>query len=104
MSVRWPLFRQLLGPDKKGFSSAAMSPRSRTLLRRVDEGDRVVQSVCPYCAVGCAQLVYVPHERITNIEGDPDSPISAGCLCPKGAATFQLVTGAQREKWVLHRR
>lgn len=66
--------------------------------------DRVVRSVCPYCAVGCGQLVFVEKERITNIEGDPDSPISQGCLCPKGAATFELVTGAYREHRVLHRR
>lgn len=66
--------------------------------------DRVVRSVCPYCAVGCGQLVYVEKERITNIEGDPDSPISQGCLCPKGAATFELVTGSYREHRVLHRK
>src|SRR3954470_14447308 len=77
--------------------------RSLTLLPRTVHADRVVRSVCPYCAVGCGQLVYVEDERITDIEGDPDSPISEGCLCPKGAATFQLVTGTQRQKQVLHR-
>jgi formate dehydrogenase major subunit len=60
--------------------------------------------VCPYCAVGCGQLVYVQDGAITDIEGDPDSPISEGCLCPKGAATFQLVTGSHREQRVLYRR
>jgi len=64
----------------------------------------VVKSVCPYCAVGCGQRVYVKDEKIINIEGDPDSPISAGCLCPKGAATFQLVAGSQRQHRVLYRR
>src|SRR5712671_3823304 len=64
----------------------------------------VLRSVCPYCAVGCGQLVYVKNERIVDIEGDPDSPVSAGCLCPKGAATFQLVTGDHRQKRVLYRR
>ena len=63
-----------------------------------------MKSVCPYCAVGCAQLVYVKDDRITDIEGDPDSPISEGCLCPKGAATFQLVTGTHRVHEVLYRR
>ena len=61
-------------------------------------------SVCPYCAVGCGQLVYVKDEKIIDIEGDPASPISHGCLCPKGAATFQLVTGSHRQQRVLYRR
>jgi formate dehydrogenase major subunit len=64
----------------------------------------VVPSVCPYCAVGCGQLVYVKDEKIIDIEGDPTSPISGGCLCPKGAATFQLVTGSHRVRNVLYRR
>lgn len=72
-------------------------PRTRT-------ADKVVRSICPYCAVGCGQLVYVENGRITNIEGDPDSPISQGCLCPKGSATFQLVTGSYRVKNVLYRK
>ena len=63
-----------------------------------------MRSVCPYCAVGCGQLVHVKDGAITNIEGDPDSPISRGRLCPKGAATFQLVTGSHREHQVLYRR
>lgn len=62
-----------------------------------------MKSICPYCAVGCGQLVYVKDEKITNIEGDPDSPISEGCLCPKGAATRQLVTGPHRGQEVLYR-
>ena len=66
--------------------------------------DKVVKSVCPYCGVGCGQVVYVKAGRITDIEGDPDSPISEGCLCPKGAATFQLVTGSHRVHSVLYRR
>jgi formate dehydrogenase major subunit len=80
------------------------SRRSLTLLPRTVHADRVVRSICPYCGVGCGQLVYVENEKITNIEGDPDSPISAGCQCPKGAATFQLVTGAHRVQQVLYRR
>lgn len=63
-----------------------------------------MKSICPYCAVGCGQLVYVKNTRIIDIEGDPESPISRGCLCPKGAATFQLVTGTHRLHEVLYRR
>lgn len=70
---------------------------------RTATADRVVKSICPYCAVGCGQLVYVKDGAITDIEGDPDSPVSEGCLCPKGAATRQLVTGAHRHDRVLYR-
>jgi formate dehydrogenase major subunit len=63
----------------------------------------VVKSICPYCAVGCGQDVHVRDGKIIDIEGDSDSPISRGCLCPKGSATFQLVTGSHREQHVLHR-
>lgn len=62
-----------------------------------------MKSVCPYCAVGCGQLVYVKDGAITDIEGDPESPVSEGCLCPKGAATRQLVTGPHRHERVLYR-
>src|SRR5207237_4775570 len=57
-----------------------------------------------YCAVGCGQRVYVQDERVTQIEGDPDSPISRGRLCPKGAASKQLVTNPRRETKVKYRR
>lgn len=81
-----------------------MSARSQTLEPRIKKVDRVAKSVCPYCAVGCGQLVHVKDEKIVNIEGDPASPISGGKLCPKGAATFQLVTGKHRVREVLYRR
>jgi formate dehydrogenase major subunit len=64
----------------------------------------MVQSICPYCAVGCGQRVYVKDERVTQIEGDPDSPISRGRLCPKGAASKQLVQSPSREYRVKYRR
>jgi formate dehydrogenase major subunit len=64
----------------------------------------MVQSICPYCAVGCGQRVYVKDERVIQIEGDPDSPISRGRLCPKGAASKQLVTSPLREQKVKYRR
>lgn len=101
---RWPVLRQLALGDLTALGDTAASERTRTLRPRTEAADRVVRSICPYCGVGCGQLVHVQGGRITNIEGDPDSPISQGCLCPKGAATFQLVTGTQRERAVLWRR
>jgi formate dehydrogenase major subunit len=100
----WPVLRQLAARDPAGLGETAASERSQHLAPRTRRADRVARSICPYCAVGCGQLVYVENERITDIEGDPDSPVSQGCLCPKGAATFQLVTGDHREKQVLYRR
>ena len=100
----WPIVRQLFHRDAAGLGATAASDRSRTLTPRTHQADRVSRSVCPYCAVGCGQLVYVKDEKIVDIEGDPDSPISQGCLCPKGAATFQLVTGNHRQKHALYRR
>ena len=102
--LQWPLVQQLRNRDWLGLNGSADSPRTRSLGARITHADRVVGSVCPYCAVGCAQLVYVKSEKIIDIEGDPASPISHGCLCPKGAATFQLVTGSHRPHHVLYRR
>ena len=99
----WPVYRQLSGPDPLGRGQAAQSKRSAGLLPRVAEADRVAGSVCPYCAVGCAQRVYVKDEQVIQIEGNPDSPISRGRLCPKGSASKQLVTGPQRERKVRYR-
>jgi formate dehydrogenase major subunit len=100
----WPLLRQLKNSDGLGLDKSARSDRSDSLAARTKDADKVVGSICPYCAVGCAQLVYVKNGKILNIEGDPASPISHGCLCPKGAATFQLVTGSHRVSDVLYRR
>jgi formate dehydrogenase major subunit len=102
--AEWPAARQLLRRDAQATKHTAYSPRTLDLRPRTESADRVVKSVCPYCAVGCGQDVYVKDERIIDIEGDPDSPISRGRLCPKGAATFQLVTGSHRVKTVLYRR
>ncbi len=101
---RWPVLKQVRNGDWAALGDTARSPRSEELVPRTEKADKVVRSVCPYCAVGCGQLVFVQDGRITDIEGDPDSPISQGCLCPKGAATFQLVTGSHRVKSVLYRR
>jgi formate dehydrogenase major subunit len=100
----WPVIEQLRRRDPAGLGETAMSSRSRDLVPRTRAADMVVKSICPYCGVGCGQNIYVSAGRITDIEGDPDSPISRGRLCPKGAATFQLVTGSHRVKQVLYRR
>lgn len=99
----WPVYRQITGADRLGRGKAAESKRSAGLGPRTDRADRVADSVCPYCAVGCAQRVYVKDERVIQIEGNPDSPISRGRLCPKGSASKQLVTGPQREQKVRYR-
>jgi len=100
----WPVVKQLLKRDVTGLDGTSASPRTDALSARTETADAVVRSVCPYCAVGCGQLVYVKDERIVDIEGDPESPISEGCLCPKGSATYELVTGAHRVDKVLYRR
>jgi formate dehydrogenase major subunit len=99
---RWPVARQPL-IDPLGLGAAARSSRSAALRPRTERASRVTRSLCPYCAVGCGQLVYVEDEAITQIEGDPDSPISRGRLCPKGSATKSLVTGPRRERQVKYR-
>jgi formate dehydrogenase major subunit len=101
---RWPVARQIAARDASGLGESARSPRTDALRPRTEDADRVVASICPYCGVGCGQLVYVKDGKISDIEGDPASPISEGCLCPKGAATMQLVTGDHRERRVLYRR
>jgi formate dehydrogenase major subunit len=102
--AEWPVVKQMMAGDVNGFGSTAFSKRSIELIPRTKTADSVVKSVCPYCGVGCGQNVYVSDGKITDIEGDPDSPISRGCLCPKGAATFQLVTGSHRVHQVLYRK
>ncbi len=100
----WPVYRQLTGGDPLGRGEAAKSRDTRLLRARTRTADKVVKSVCPYCAVGCGQDVYVQDGRVTQIEGDRDSPVSRGRLCPKGAASLQLTTGPAREHRVRYRR
>jgi formate dehydrogenase major subunit len=100
----WPVYRQLRGTDRTGRGDAVKSGRTEALRPRVGTADRVVKSICPYCAVGCGQDVYVKNEKVVQIEGDPDSPISRGRLCPKGSASLQLTTGPGRRYDVLYRR
>jgi formate dehydrogenase major subunit len=102
--ARWPLVRQLREGDPLGLGRAAQSQRSRALRPRIDDADHVVQSICPYCAVGCGQLVYVKNGEVSHIEGDPASPISRGRLCPKGQASRSYVQSPLREYTVKYRR
>ena len=109
MSVRtwignWPVVRQAPSGDLLGRGEAAMSPKTKSLRPRTETADKVVKSVCPFCAVGCGQNVYVKNNQVIQIEGDPDSPVSRGRLCPKGAASLQLTTGSARQHEVLYRR
>jgi formate dehydrogenase major subunit len=100
----WPLVRQVTGPDRLGRGHAARSPRSEHLQPRTAHADRVVDSVCPFCAVGCAQKVFVKDEKVIQVEGSHASPVSRGRLCPKGSATLQLVTSPTRVTTVRYRR
>jgi formate dehydrogenase major subunit len=99
---KWPLVQQLItGSD--GTGREAMSERTRTLRPRT-AGTQVTRSVCPYCAVGCGQLVHHRDGKLVSIEGDPASPISRGHLCPKGSASYELLTHPNRLTKVRYRR
>ena len=104
MPISWPVLRQLRHGDVRALGLTAQSPQSDALEARTASAERVVPSVCPYCAVGCGQRVFVRDGRITSIEGDPASPISRGRLCPKGAATRSLIDAPGRLKTVRYRR
>jgi formate dehydrogenase major subunit len=97
----WSIPRQLAGEDPK--RAAAQSTLSRTLRPRLEEADRVGTSICPYCAVGCAQLIYAKGNDVIHIEGDPRSPINQGTLCPKGAATLGWMLNPNRLTKVRYR-
>jgi formate dehydrogenase major subunit len=102
LALRWPVIRQILhGGDGAGVE--AMSERTRSLMPK-NRGAEVARSVCPYCAVGCGQLIYHDGNDLISIEGDPASPISRGRLCPKGSASYQLLTHSGRLTKVKHRR
>src|SRR3954465_9993661 len=100
----WPALRQLREGDPLGLGKAVQSPRSRTLVPRIDEAEPVVPPTCPSCAVRWGQLVYVKDGAVTHIEGDPASPISRGRLCPKGQASKSYAYSPLREHKVKYRR
>ena len=97
----WSIPRQLAGESVMG--KAAESETSRHLRPRVEDADTVGTSICPFCAVGCAQLVYAKNGKPLHIEGDPRSPVNQGTLCPKGASTLGMLLSPQRITTVLHR-
>ena len=97
----WSIPRQLAGQSV--MSRAAQSTQSRTLRPRLEEADRVGTSICPFCAVGCAQLVYAKNGKPIHIEGDPRSPVNQGTLCPKGAGTLGMLLSEERINQVLYR-
>ncbi len=99
----WPVLRQLSGRDLLGRGVAARSKQTEATTARTETADRVANSVCPYCAVGCAQKIFVKDEQVIQIEGDPDSPVNRGRLCPKGAASKNLVTSDLRQTTVKYR-
>jgi formate dehydrogenase major subunit len=101
---RWPAYRQATGKDRLGLGAAAKSAKTQRITPRTKTADKIVKSLCPYCAVGCGQNVYVAKDKVVQIEGDPDSPVSRGRLCPKGSASLQLTTGDARQYQVLYRR
>ena len=100
----WPVYRQVTGSDPLGRGRAVQSPKHEHMHPRTAKADTVARSVCPYCAVGCGQKIFVKDGEITQIEGDPDSPISRGRLCPKGSASKSLVTSPLRQTKVRYRR
>jgi formate dehydrogenase major subunit len=108
LAGRWPAVRQLTGRDRLGRGVAVRSAHTEAAAPRTAAAERVVSSICPYCAVGCGQQVFVSRvngkDTVTQIEGDPNSPVSRGRLCPKGAASKQLVTHPGRQVRVLYRR
>src|SRR6202047_2099189 len=100
-ALQWPVLRQILH-GKDGTGPEAMSRRTQAL-RPKNEGAEIARSVCPYCGVGCGQLIFHKDGKLVSIEGDPESPISQGNLCPKGAASYQLLTHSRRETKMKYR-
>jgi formate dehydrogenase major subunit len=98
---KWPLIRQIR-ERKDGTGLESMSDKTRAMRARIDNA-QVARSICPYCGVGCGQLIYHKDGKLVSIEGDPESPISQGNLCPKGAASFQLLTHNRRETKMKYR-
>ncbi len=97
----WSIPRQLAGQNVK--SKAAESEQSRTLRPRLELADRVGTSICPFCAVGCSQIVYAKNGKPIHIEGDPRSPVNQGTLCPKGGGTLGMLLSEKRINQVLYR-
>ena len=99
----WPMLRQLADGDLLGRGRSVRSKKTDEIVPRTTSADRVAHSVCPYCAVGCAQKVFVKDEKVVQIEGNPESPVNRGRLCPKGSASKNLVTSDLRQTKVRYR-
>jgi formate dehydrogenase major subunit len=100
---RRQFFRGTVGAGTLAGLGLNLKPAQAAVAKMKIKGAREVPSVCPYCAVGCGQIVSVRDGQIVNIEGNPDSPISGGTLCPKGSATFQLAVNPNRLTKVKYR-
>ena len=96
------IVRAVSPADRRAAANQPFSPNTVAKAPRIRDAV-AVPSVCPYCAVGCGQLVYVKGGKVIDVEGNPESPISEGSLCPKGANTFQLHHNPHRQKYVLWR-
>jgi formate dehydrogenase major subunit len=102
--TRWPVLRQVTGTDPLARGTSSRSEGGTADKQaRTQEADRVTKSVCPFCAVGCGQQIFSRDGRVTHVEGDPDSPISRGRLCPKGSSTLSLITAPTRQTRVRYR-
>ena len=97
----WSIPRQLAGQSLR--DKAAESEASRTLRPRLEQADTIGSSICPFCAVGCGQLVYAKNGHPIHVEGDPRSPVNQGTLCPKGASTLGVLLSPLRQTKVLYR-
>src|SRR5260370_22630303 len=98
---KWPLIRQIR-EGANGTGLEAMSDKTRAMHARIDDA-QVARSICPYCGVGCGQLIFHKDGKLISIEGDSESPISQGNLCPNGAASYQLLTHSRRETKMKYR-
>ncbi len=98
----WPLVQQIKHRSN-GNGQESWSKRTKTLQPKTADA-KVTRSICPYCAVGCGQLIFHKDGKMVSVEGDPASPISRGHLCPKGANTFQLHHAPNRISKVKYRR
>jgi formate dehydrogenase major subunit len=106
---RWPAYRDIKDwtegtPfSELGLGDNAITTFTKSIEPRIADADKTVTTICPYCAVGCAQLVHVKDGKIISIEGHPESPINAGTLCPKGAATYGFIVNPARQTTVKYR-
>ncbi len=100
--ARWPVVKQIQKGDLRATGETSYSEETRNLKPKT-LGAEVTRSICPYCGVGCGQLIFHKDGKMISIEGDPESPVSRGHLCPKGADTFQLHNHANRLSKVKYR-